>query len=248
MNIADRDSFIAKWKKYFHEAELPLAFYYTDAESDDDLVQPGSVHRCLIADLLRARKGQPMRFNGESIGCFGGKRYLGFATQIMPNFEYFLSCGIPGKLEGERCKKTPELVKEVMSHANPFNSPARYIVFKRWDLLEEADDPAAVIFFATPDVLAGLFTLAGFAEAEPNSVISPFGSGCSSIVYAPYQETLSAHPRPIIGMFDISARPYVDRHELSFAVPMKRFMSMVSDMDESFLITRSWSIVRKRIA
>jgi hypothetical protein len=49
-------------------------------------------------------------------------------------------------------------------------------------------------------------------------------------------------------MFDISARPYVDRHELSFAVPMKRFMSMVSDMDESFLITRSWSIVRKRIA
>lgn len=29
----------------------------------------------------------------------------------MPNFEYFLSCGIPGKLEGERYKKTPELVR-----------------------------------------------------------------------------------------------------------------------------------------
>jgi len=30
----------------------------------------------------------------------------------MPHFEYFLSCGIPGKLEGERYKKSPELVKE----------------------------------------------------------------------------------------------------------------------------------------
>lgn len=246
MNIQDRDNFISQWKKYFDGAELPLTFYYTDKEGPD-LVQAGTVNRCIIAALLKARKGQPMRFNAESIGCFGGKRYTGFATQIMPNFEYFLSCGIPGKLEGERYKKSPELVKEAMEHQKPFNAPAKYILFKRWDLLEQADDPQVVIFFAKPDVLAGLFTLASFDEEDPNGVISPFGSGCSSIVYHPFQQIESHHPRPVIGMFDISARPFVDKHELSFAVPIKKFMTMAGNMDESFLITGSWEKVKKRL-
>lgn len=35
-------------------------------------------------------------------------------SHIRPDFEYFLSCGIPGKMEGEPDKKSPELVKEIM--------------------------------------------------------------------------------------------------------------------------------------
>ena len=134
-----------------------------------------------------------------------------------------------------------------MKHAAPFTAPARYIVFKRWDLLDESDQPQVVIFIVKPDVIAGLFTLAGFDEAETNAVISPFGSGCSSIVYTPYMESLTPHPRPSIGMFDISARPFVDKYELSFAAPMNKFMAMVSNMDESFLITRSWEKIQKRL-
>jgi hypothetical protein len=246
MNIKDRDNFISQWKKYFNGAELPLTFYYTDKEGPD-LIQPNTVNRCIIAALQKARKGQPMRFNGESIGCFGGKRYCGFATQVMPNFEYFLSCGIPGKLEGERYKKSPELVKQALQHQQPFKAPGKYILFKRWDLLEEADEPQIVIFFARPDVLSGLFTLASFDEEDPNGVISPFGSGCSSIVYHPLQQIESHRPKPIIGMFDISARPFVDKYELSFAAPLKKFMTMVANMDESFLITGSWEKVKKRL-
>ena len=100
----------------------------------------------------------------------------------MPDFEYFLSCGIPGKLEGERYKKTPEMVKETMEDWPVFKAPARFIVFKRWDKLEEADNPEVVISFAKPDVLSGLFTLASFDEVGQDLVIAPFGSGCSSIV------------------------------------------------------------------
>jgi len=48
-------------------------------------------------------------------------------------------------------------------------------------------------------------------------------------------------------MFDISARPFVDTCELSFAMPMKKFDSMVNNMDESFLITGSWEKIKKRI-
>ncbi len=46
----------------------------------------------------------------------------------MPGFEYFLSCGIPGKLEGERYKKTPALVKD-LKHQPPFCRANQYIVF-----------------------------------------------------------------------------------------------------------------------
>ena len=151
-------------------------------------------------------------------------------------------------MEGERYKKSPELVKESMQHSPVFKAPGRYIVFKRWDMLETSDDPQVVISFAEPDVLAGLFTLASFDEADPNSVMAPFGSGCSTIVYYPYLQSESRHPKGVIGMFDISARPFVPRNVLTFSVPMKKFIMMIENMEESFLITDSWAKVKKRIS
>ncbi|MBM3149484.1 MAG: hypothetical protein FJZ88_05580, partial [Chloroflexi bacterium] len=210
-------------------------------------VKPGSVPRCVIGALARVREGEPLSFDANSVGCFGGKRYLGFADKIMPNFEYFLSCGIPGKLEGERYKKSPELVKDLMKYAHTFKAPGRFIVFKRWDMLDKSDNPEVVIFFAQPDVLSGLFTLANFDEAEPNGVFCPFSSGCGSIVQYPYLERGGERPRAVLGMFDVSARPFVPAGTLSFAAPMNKFLKMFGNMEESFLITKSWSAVRKRI-
>jgi hypothetical protein len=103
-----------------------------------------------------------------------------------------------------------------------------------------------VIFFAKPDVLSALFTLANFDELE-NKVYTPFGAGCSSIVQNPYLEKEKDSPRCVIGMFDISARPFVEKDVLTFAAPMKKFLTMVANIDESFLITRSWERVQKRI-
>jgi hypothetical protein len=193
------------------------------------------------------REGRPLCFDVESIGCFGGRRHLGFTTHIMDDFEYFLSCGIPGKVRGERYKKSPELVKESMSLGSSFTAPARFAVFKRWDMLEKSDHPEVVIFFAQPDVLSGLFTLSNFDEAEPNGVFAPFGSGCSSITRYPYLEKDSARPRGVIGMFDPSARPFVPPSALTFSVPMNKFSRMVDNMEESFLITGTWKAIQKRI-
>jgi len=179
--------------------------------------------------------------------CFGGKRYLGFSDKIMPDFEYFLSCGIPSKLEGERYKKSPELVKESTQYVPHFKAPARFIVFKRWDMVEESDQPEVVIFYAEPDVLSGLCTLASFDEAEPNSVFAPHGSGCSTIVLYPYLEKDSSRPRGVIGMFDPSARPYVPKNTLTLSFPMNRFTEIVGNMEESFLITDTWRKIQKRI-
>jgi len=140
------------------------------------------------------------------------------------------------------------LVRDSLKRSPSFSAPAKYIVFKRWDFLEKSDDPAVVIFFATADVLSGLFTLANFDQAEPDGVYAPFSSGCGSIVQYPMIEGRSERPRAVLGMFDVSARPRVPSDLLTFAAPIKKFAVMVGNMDESFLGTPSWKKVLKRIS
>jgi hypothetical protein len=246
MDMEIKTRFVTLWRKYFNNAELPITFYYSD-KAQAELVKPGSLARCVIGALVEVRKGCSFSFNADSIGCFGGRRYLGFAESIRPDFEYFLSCGIPGGIEGERYKKSPELVNEIMKHWPSFRAPEPFIIFKRWDNLDGEDSPEVVIFFARPDVLSGLFTLANFDESQPEAVITPMGSGCSSIVSYPYLEKDSPHPRAVIGMFDPSARPHVPKDTLSFSVPMNKLVRMIENMEESFLITDSWKRVQRRM-
>jgi uncharacterized protein (DUF169 family) len=248
MDMTQKEQFVKKLQTYFNAPELPITFYYTDRDEDVKRVKPPSGHQCLIGMLAKIRGGESLRFDADAIGCGGGKRYTGFTEEMRPNFEYFLSCGIPGEMEGERYKKTPELVLEAMKTMPPFKAPARFILFKRWDRLEKQDDPDVVIFFAPPDVLSGLFTLSNYDQAEPNAAFAPFSAGCGSIVLYPYIEKDSDRPRSVIGMFDVSARPYVPKNTLTFAVPMNKFTRMIENMDESFSITASWDKVRKRIA
>jgi hypothetical protein len=245
MEMKNKEKFQRLWNRYFDDSELPIVSYYTD-EGVADPMGPPSEH-CLIALLRKAFNGETLRLSSKSIGCPGGCRYTGFTQTMSSDFEYFLSCGIPGKFEGERYKKSPELVREAMNNWPTFKAPARHVVFKRWDLLDESDEPEVVIFFSESDVVAGLFTLASFDEADANMVIAPFGSGCSTIVMYPYLEAESDHPRCVIGMFDLSARPHVRAETFSFAAPMKKFIRMVDNMEESFLTTPTWDAMLKRI-
>jgi uncharacterized protein (DUF169 family) len=247
MDTKIKDKFIQLWKKYFNGAEPPIIFYYTDKPTGEELIQSYSSHRCIIEDLSKVRKGKSICFNADSFSCFGGKRYLGYGQDLIPNFEYFLSCGIPGKIEGEQYKKTPELVKELMKKVPKLEAPEKFIVFKRWDMLEESDEPEVVIFFARPDILSGLFTLANFDAGDPNGVFCPFSAGCGSIVQYPYLEKESDCPKAVVGMFDVSARPHVPDYVLTFSVPMNKFALMIDNIEDSFLITESWNKVLKRI-
>jgi hypothetical protein len=113
--------------------------------------------------------------------------------------------------------------------------------------LNESDEPDVVIFFACPDALSGLFTLANFEETEPNDVFTQWASGRSSIVQYPFLEKDSVRPRAVIGLFDVSARPYIPENTLSFSVSMLKFERMVRNMEESFLTTNSWKTIQKRI-
>jgi uncharacterized protein (DUF169 family) len=239
--------FLDHWKKYFGKAELPITFFYNEEACGAEEAPLPSGRSCLICELAKVRKGCSLYYHEGNLACGGARRYLGYDTGMRKNFEFFLSCGIPGKMKGERYKRTPEIVRETMRHQVTLPARGRKIIFKRWDKLEETDQPEVVIFFATPDVLSGLFTLANFDQVEPNGVFTPFGAGCGSIVHYPYLEIQSKRPRAVIGMFDPSARPCVSPHMLTFSIPMIRFEKMIGYMEESFLITDTWKEIRKRI-
>ncbi len=241
-----KDAFLKKWAEYFGTAELPITFYLSPGDGGAKRMPPAKGQSCLVCELGRVRRGESLCYGADAVACGGAKRFLGYAPEIRPGFEYFLSCGKPG-MEGERYIKTPEMVKEIMREQDAIPVEGRNFIFKRWDNLAETDDPEVVIFFAKPDVLSGLFTLANFDQTEKNGTIMPFGSGCSSIIYFPYLEKDAARPRAVIGMFDPSARPCVQPEILTFAAPMRRFEAMIDNMDESFLITKTWKTVRKRI-
>ncbi len=247
MDLALRDRFIEKWENYFNGADLPICFFYSDARRWEDYLKPPRGRVCPVCQLAPVRRGTALAVNRNTVTCRGGQRYLGFAPEPSPDFDYFLSCGIPGQIEGERYLKTPELVRQMTAEDPTFEAPARFGVFKRWDTLDESDDPDVVIFFATPDVASGLFTLANFDNPDRNAVVAPFGAGCHTILQFPYLEGDSERPRSVLGMFDVSARPCVPAGTVSFATPTKKFLAMLDNMDQSFLVATSWQKVRRRI-
>ena len=241
-----KNNFINSWNKYFANTELPIVFFYSDENKGAEYAEKPEGWNCVIRELVKVRNGKSLAFNIDSLTCGGSKRYMNFTDKMRPGFEYFLSCGNEN-MHGEKYIKTPEMVKEILENQPKIIYDNKKIVFKRWDNISETDDPEVVIFFAKPDVLSGLFTLANFDQTDPNGSITPFGAGCASVVYFPYLESKSEKQRAVIGMFDITARPFVPANVITFAIPFKRFEKMVGYMEESFLTTNSWNKLKSRI-
>ncbi|MGA2380577.1 MAG: DUF169 domain-containing protein [Spirochaetia bacterium] len=98
-----------RWERFFPGASLPICFYYTDDEQQAEPVKPYPGMHCLMRDLSRVSAGESLSFASNTVGCAGGRYYLGFSLRLPPNFNYFFSCGIPGELEGERYKASRAL-------------------------------------------------------------------------------------------------------------------------------------------
>jgi uncharacterized protein (DUF169 family) len=247
LTINQREIFINYWNDFFPNTPLPIVFYYTDDESVKLSYEAPKSNHCIVADISSVRNGRSIYLESNNLICNGAKRYFGFTNKIRDDFNYFLSCGIDGEVQGERYKKYPELVEKTMSSIPQFEAPGKYLVFKQWDKVDESDNITGVIFIVHPDVLSGLFTLTNFDEDNPFGVMSPFSSGCGSLVCYTYHESLKEFPKATLGMFDVSARPFVANDELSFSVPNKKMEKIIENIEQSFLITDSWSKIQHRI-
>lgn len=172
---------------------------------------------------------------------------MGLIEMPRPKLEYFLSCGIPGEMEGERYIKTPELAREFIGMRKPRRAPASYCVFKPIEKFQGEEKPEVVAFFVPPDILSGLFTLTGYSLESLEAVNSPFGSGCSTILTYALKEAEKKEPHAILGMFDVSARPMVEKDILTLSMPFSVFLRLLENVSGSFVGTESWKKVRQRI-
>ena len=247
MNLFSEES----WKQ-FREIlglkESPLGVYYTNDKPEGVAPKEG-ISVCMIGLLQNARKkGKVVYFDKSHFGCPGGAYYMGLLESPRPNIEYFLSCGIPGEMEGERYIKTPDLAREYFKKMKPKPAPATYCVFKPIEQFQGGEEkPEVVVFFSSPDILSGLFTLTNYTLESTDAVFTPFGSGCSTILTYPLKEVDKEKPRAIIGMFDVSARPMVEKDILTLAMPYSVFLKLLENVSGSFLQTESWKKVLHRI-
>ena len=50
-----KQTFIERWRKYFLDAELPIAFYYSDNEGQAPIFRTSEGQHCFVGDLLAIR-------------------------------------------------------------------------------------------------------------------------------------------------------------------------------------------------
>lgn len=182
MDIKIRTDFIDKWTKYFPGSELPIACYYADelngAEFPDAPKPKKQGLTCIFSQLAPVRGGKARAFNQDNLGCWGAKGTFGFIPSGADEQTVDFLVNV------ERYKKSAEHVESMFKPNPPIKAKGKYLIFKRWDLLTEKDEPQVVFFFCQPDVFSGLHGLANFDTMDPHGVITPDWSGCDMLAHS----------------------------------------------------------------
>jgi hypothetical protein len=86
VNSTVKGRFLERWDASFPGAELPIVFSYTDENVPSHAETSGAASHCLICDLAAVREGATRTFDRRTLRCGGARRYLGFETEMRPNF------------------------------------------------------------------------------------------------------------------------------------------------------------------
>jgi uncharacterized protein (DUF169 family) len=204
---------------------------------------------CVIGVLWRARHKQaPACFDREHFGCLGGAFYLGFLKPQLEAIVHYVSTGIPGQMEGEHYLESPRVVRDFLAKIDPLPARAPFCIFKPISQFADGERPELVTFFSRPESIAGLNQLATFVTNDFEAVLSPFGAGCSNIVTWPLRYLAQGKLKAVLGGWDPSDRKYLKPDEITFTVPAEMFTRMVRRWPESFLTTKTWEGIKKKIA
>ena len=230
--------FIRLYREYFGQSvALPVAFCYTG----HPMGKLKTVSGCMFKQFHHVFNGEILTFSSETLTCGGGRLYAGLAERAPERVYTFVS-------EIERYKSDSKTAWHSISMINAMKAPKPYLNFIRIDQLECFEDMEGVLFFATPDILSGLFTWANYDQKDIHSVQLPWGSGCSASITAIVNENRLGGKHCFMGMLDVSARPYFKRDIMSFGIPMSRFVEMTETLSKCCVAgAPAWLKVRKRI-
>lgn len=248
--------------------EEPFGMFYTDAEPEEGFVpkegQPVSFEKeqrgeidmpalwsnwsCVMGNIwLARRKKTAAYFEAKRFGCVGGSFYLGFHKPQLETIAHYVSTGIPGVFEGERYLPSPEVTRRFFTEIDPRPAPARFCVFKPVSRFDGGQTPEVVTFFARGEVMGGLCTLASFVTGDFEVVVSPFGAGCSYLVTWPLRYLSLGMQKAVLGGWDPSDRKFMKTDEMTFSMPYGMYAGFLAKWEQSFLATRTWEGVRKKI-
>lgn len=190
--------------------------------------------RWVAGETLVVRRGDGS-FSAPRDGCPGMQRALGFVEAYPPWMANFLTDGANGAPMGEGLKASPRLAQEFLDRARP-PRPKGDTMLMGPLRLERWADVRTVTFFADPDRLAALMTLASFWSGRDDEIAAPFSSGCGLM----WREVANQErDRAVLGCTDIAMRRYLPPEILSLTVSPARFERMLSFPDTAFL-TREW--------
>ena len=134
-------------------------------------------------------------------------------------------------LDGERLFPTRERARRWISEEIPvYSSAKRYAIFKPLSQTHEDETPLSVIFTVNPVELSALIALTASIADTPCLSVTPQGAGCQMLANYVQQQAESEHPRGVIGLLDLAARPYIrpliPDDYLTYSVPWKMFLTL----------------------
>jgi hypothetical protein len=228
---------IARLRSTLHLSTPLIALYDTAPSPDfEPLVEPKDTDCCfsyfarwLNGETLVVRKGGP--------GCPGGHRGLGLENTSPPFMAHFLTDGV-GAPAAEGLRATPEIAQAILDQKRPVANQSGHVLVgplraDKWDAVR------SVTFFASPDHLAAVTTLAGYWSGDKDIVAAPFGSACSSLMSALGEYGEDDHP--ILGGLDLAMRRHIPDDMLTLSVSPARFAKMLTFPEESFMYKSWWN-------
>jgi hypothetical protein len=241
--------------------EGPFGTYYSDTEPDGFGPEPGVAFSraleeageidwrrvagsscCIFRNLWLARKKEKAAWlSHEACGCMGGGYFAGIYAPYLDRNVSFVSIGDPAaNIEGEHYLPSKESMRAFLDDCAPPLGAGKYCVLKPLRQFSGQERPLAVVFFARPEVITGLFSLAVYTVGHHEAVASPFGAGCTNIIAWPLVYERRGLERAVLGGFDPSVRRFMGTDELSFAIPIKLYAKMLDRMEESALGRKHW--------
>lgn len=96
--------------------------------------------------------------------------------------------------------------------------------------------------------MTGLFVQTTFTTGDVDSVVTPFGAGCTNILGWPRHYRDKGIEKAVLGGFDPSARKFLKPDELTFTVPLTLYAKMLEALPDSmFNCGGAWQNVRKKV-
>jgi hypothetical protein len=225
---------IERLKTKLHLTTPLIAVYDSDPSDAFAPLIPAKGTACCFAYYKQWQAGETVVFSRGGEGCQGAARAFGLEKTYPSYMAHFLTDGI-GAPKGEGLRATPAIAQAYIDSAKPPDLLSNSVLIgplrpQQWPWVR------SVTFFADPDRLSGLMTLAGY-WSPTDVVAAPFGSGCSFL----WRALESRDALAVIGATDVAMRRFVPPDVLTLTVAPAHFAKMLTFGEECFLYRPWWN-------